>query len=92
MTELSGESLMRKLNAEKIARMGDLHIYDYEEWCTWTGNNYIKSHYDVLLPDGTVLEHCRPNAGVMFEHRGVREFRAEDNVKVRLSKTSPWTA
>lgn len=84
------ETFKRKWDAEKEARCGHPHIYNYDEWVPWTGNNYIKSNYDVLLSDGTVIEDCRPNAGKMLSYDGRHEFTEHDNVKVRLAKTAPW--
>lgn len=72
-------------NRKKIEEYGPNFVHDYsqDEWRPWTGNNYIKSHYDILLPDGTIIEHQWPNAGF------IREFEGGDNIMVKLSDTHP---
>lgn len=59
------------------------HAYDFHEWREWTGNNYIKSLYDVMLADGTVLYCLYPNAGTLYQKNTVIESAMK--VKVRLS-------
>lgn len=79
--------LKRRMDSGKIIKMnasGETHAYDYDEWRPWTGNNYIKSQYDLMLPNGKIIMHQYPNAG-MFRV-GVLVFDKESNVKVRLSK------
>lgn len=52
--------------------------------------DYYKMFYDVMLPDGTVVVHCWPNAGFMNEiNDGDRKFGPKDKVKVRISRTHP---
>lgn len=94
MTHLSvKEYTKRELDKTKIANLqasGHEHIYTYDEFRPWTGNNYIKSHYDVQLQDGTIVEYCYPNAGMMNAPDG-RKFSGEDGgVKVRLSNSIPY--
>ena len=90
MSEHKNAPLKRLMDEKKIHRLGFPHAYDYSdgEWKTWTGNNYIKSHYDVLLADGSVIEHCWPNAGKM--NKGKYQFEACHDVKVRLSESAPF--
>lgn len=64
------------------------HGYDYFDWRTFNGNNYIKSFYDVKLSDGKIIEFCQPNAGVM--RKGDLRFDESSGVKVRLSSTMPY--
>lgn len=78
----------QRIDLDKIRRCGFEHIYYYDEWRVWTGNNYIKSWYDVKLPDGTVLTHMWPNAGTL-SGKGQR-FTVGDGVLVRLSQDSPY--
>lgn len=69
-------------NEDKIRRMLPIaHAYCYVEWREWTGNNYIKSYYDVLLPTGEIIEHAWPNGGTVGGYAS--------DVKVRLSSTLP---
>lgn len=85
-------NLKKDQDAEKIQNFEASgcfkHGYDYVEWRLWTGNNYIKSYYDVMLEDGTILEHCVANAGVM--RVGMRKFDANSNVRIRLSLKYPY--
>lgn len=78
----------QRIDLEKIYRAGHVHPYSFDEWVTWTGNNYIKSWYDVQVNDDVVLFHMWPNAGKL-SGKG-QCYSAEDNVKVRLSKTAPF--
>ncbi len=84
-------SLKKEYDAEKIkgfeADGRHKHAYDYEEWRVWTGNNYIKSYYDVKLPDGSIIHHCWANAGVL--RKGFDAFMDSSNVLVRLSSSYP---
>lgn len=82
--------LKKRIDDEKIRslnRSGHHHPYVYEEWVDWTGNNYIKSYYDVLLPDGEILTHCWPNAGMLNASNGMK-LKANSGVKARLSSTN----
>lgn len=83
--------LKRRTDAARIESMksaGITHIYDYGVWREWTGNNYIKSWYDILLADGRIIYHVRPNAGLM--RSGPLVFDEKSNVKVRLSEDFPY--
>lgn len=83
--------LKRQVDASKIVKFemsGFKHIYCYDEWREWTGNNYIKSYYDVLLQDGTILYHSWPNGGTL--NKGREGFDKHSNVKVRLSEGYPY--
>lgn len=64
------------------------HGYDYVEWRDWNGNNYIKSYYDVMMPDGSIVKHVRPNAGIL--HVGNLRLDKDSGVKVRLSSDLPY--
>lgn len=84
-------SLLKKRNdSKKIAAFESdgrhKHGYDYEEWRPWTGNNYIKSYYDVLLENGTIIYHLWPNAGSL--NRGKHFYDVDSGVKARLSANS----
>lgn len=60
------------------------------EWQPFTGN-YEKQWYDVLLPDGEVVECCWPNAGHLHEMRGrSRQWDETSGVKFRPSTRDPW--
>lgn len=64
---------------------------DYE-WQPFTENfDYLKEFYDVMLPDGTVLNHFWPNAGKMNAMHGApqKQYTHLDNIKVRLSPDHP---
>ena len=83
--------LKREMDSVKIIKFnatGFTHGYSYDEWRPWNGNNYIKSYHDLLLPNGKIIMHQWPNAG-MFRV-GVLVFDKESNVKVRLSKGYPY--
>lgn len=84
--------LKRKIDAKRVETFEfggrHKHIYCYDEWRDWTGNNYIKSYYDLLLQDGTILYHCFPNAGVF--KKGREGFDKHSNVKIRLSHGYPY--
>ena len=83
----------RRMDEEKIQKRASQfeHIYDKDEWRPWTGNNYIKSWYDVMLPDGTVIEHFWPNAGNLNHYRGQYVFdENRSDIKVRLSSIDPY--
>lgn len=59
-----------------------------DDWATWSGD-YDKEWYDVRLPDGTVIPHCWPNAGVMMAmDASGRSFRP-GTVEARYSPTHP---
>lgn len=77
-----------RLDVEKARRSHHEHIYYCDMWKTWTGNNYLKTWYDVKLSDGTVIEHMWPNAG-RLSGKGY-DLGVEDNVDVRLSLDSPF--
>lgn len=66
-------------------------IYCGYEWEPFTKDfDYWKKFYDVMLPDGTIVEQCWPNAGKMNAINGDgRTWGHEDNIKVRLSKKHP---
>ena len=54
----------------------------FEEW----DGDYIKTLYDVLLPDGEIIYKCWPNAGKMLECGGQhRQWLPEDGIQVRKS-------
>lgn len=54
------------------------------------GFDYDKKFYDVKLNDGTIIEHCWPNAGRFTPMaQADRTFGPEDNVCVRWSVTHP---
>ena len=93
MSELSAKEYTKlKLDEEKIRNLkaaGHEHIYSYDTWVVWTGNNYIKSCYDVRLPDGEIIEFCTPNGGKMNAPDG-RKWTEDDKVEVRLSKSVPY--
>jgi hypothetical protein len=84
-------TLKRELDAKKVedfeASGRFKHGYSYDEWRIWNGNNYIKTHYDVLLPDGTIIEHCWANAGKL--RKGFHVFDEHSNVKIRVSASYP---
>jgi hypothetical protein len=84
-------ALKRELDAAKIvdfeASGRFKHGYCYDEWRDWNGNNYIKTHYDVKLPDGTIIYHCVANAGKL--RKGMHVFEEHSNVQVRLSESYP---
>jgi hypothetical protein len=66
-------------------------IYCGYEWEPFTKDfDYWKKFYDVMLPDGTIVEQCWPNAGWMNAINGDgRKWGPEDNIKVRLSLKHP---
>lgn len=81
---------LQKYHQQKIRSFesqGNKHQYDYE-WRPWTGNGYIKAHYDALLEDGTLVTHCWPNGGHLC--RGEHHISGQDGAKARLSTTSPY--
>ena len=51
--------------------------------------DYDKEFYDVLLPDGTIVKHCWPNAGMMCAIAPQRQWTTDDGIQVRLSPDSP---
>lgn len=54
--------------------------------------DYEKKFYDVQLPDGTVIEQCYPNSGVLNAINGSpgkAVYTHKDNIKVRLSLRHP---
>lgn len=67
---------------------GTTHAYNHTDWRPWTGNNYIKSYYDVTLSNGIVLKHILPNAGLL--RRGKMILDKESGVFVRLSTDLPF--
>ena len=77
------------IKIENFKRAGHTHLYNYHEWLPWTGNHYIKSFYDVMLPDGSVIKYCWPNAGKMNAPGG-RKFTEYDDIRVVLSASSPF--
>jgi hypothetical protein len=51
----------------------------------WTGL-YQKIEYDVMLPDGTIVPNCWPNAGFMNAVDGTnRKWSVTSNIKIRRS-------
>lgn len=56
------------------------------DWKPWDGS-YEKEWHDVMLPDGEVVEHCWPNAGVMCASDGTgRMWTHHDNIRVRTGR------
>ena len=54
------------------------------------GFDYDKKFYDVKLSDGTIIEHCWPNAGRFTPmDQTNRSIGPEHNVCVRWSRTHP---
>jgi len=81
----------REDDAERIARAGHPHPYNYDEWVEWTSNNYIKSHYTVKMPDGTIWEHAYPNAGNLHCQNGGPMIKdGTKGIMVKLADTCPW--
>lgn len=59
---------------------------DFRDW----DGQYIKQFYDVLLNDGTLVQHCWPNAGEMVATDGSnRRWSPQDNIQIRRSPTHP---
>lgn len=89
---LPGNARIKRENDEKriaeLAKTIHPHLYSFDEWIEWTGNNYIKSYYDVMFPDGTIFFHAYPNAGAL--HVGQYRLTKADNLKVRLSVGRPY--
>lgn len=56
------------------------------EWQEWTGQ-YDKRMYDVMLPDGTIIEQCWPNAGEFHATDGIdgKKYNVE-GMSIRVSK------
>lgn len=91
MTNRTINPIKLRFDTEKVQALeasGPQHPYSYHEWAKWTGDNYIKSYYDVLLPSGKIVKECWPNAGKLKS--GGYSFDAASNVKVRLSASSPF--
>lgn len=65
------------------------HDYSFDEWRSWTGENYVKVWYDVLLPDGVIVHGCWPNAGLLTDTSTGNTWSSTDNVQVRISRTLP---
>ena len=56
-----------------------------KSWDIFTADyDYEKELYQVLLPDGTILENCWPNAGMMHCSDTGKIFKHTDNIKVRI--------
>ncbi len=63
---------------------------DWAEWQPFTEDfDYEKKFYDVLLPNGTIVEQCWPNSGIMNAIMTKGRYYPKDNVKVRISHRHP---
>lgn len=63
---------------------------DWAEWRMFTVDfDYEKKFYDVLLPDGKIVEQCWPNSGLMNAINSGTRYGPRDNIKVRLSHRHP---
>lgn len=56
------------------------HSSDWQEWA----GDYDKRMYDVLLPDGTIIEQCWPNAGEF--HAPTDEKYNVEGMSIRVSE------
>lgn len=91
MSFIKVDKAKKAFDDEKIRSFessGHKHNYDYFDWRPWSGNNYIKSYYDVKLADGQIIEFCQPNGGIM--RKGDRRFDESSGVMIRLSSTMPY--
>lgn len=78
----------RSTLAKKTAAATHPHAYSPFEWRPWTGNNYLKVWYDAKATDGTIFEHCWPNAGYLMS--GSCKFEGNKGIMCRVSATHPY--
>lgn len=87
----TNEIVKLRNDERKIKSMEDAghpHRYDRITFRPWTGGGYIKSWYELKLPDDTIISHVWPNAG-MIKHGGV-VHDGTTGVSIRLATTWPY--
>lgn len=63
-------------------------VWEMNEWQPFEGD-YDKQHYDALLPDGTIVPYCWPNAGVLCATDGSGNTWSKGKCQYRVSALHP---
>jgi len=58
-------------------------------WVPFDGANYLKMHYDLKLPDSTIIEQCWINAGKIHDHKHNTEYTGHAGVHIAVSIYHP---
>lgn len=79
--------IQRDLMKIELYKVHGVVPYSHDKWVDWTGRDYIKSFYDIKLPDGTVLLCHWVNAGRFIV--GDITYDKDSGIQVKLSGSSP---